>query len=294
MDRREALRRLGFYAAAVGMLGCGDAAGGDGPGAEAGRASAADREGGTLLSSLGLQLYTIRGEMEAGVEAALQRVAEIGYEEVEFAGYFDHGPSEIRAILDRTGLRSPASHVPPTLEGDAWQRVLDDALEIGHDYVVVAWLPPETRTTRDDWYRWTERMNRAGEAARDAGLTFAYHNHDFEFREVGGELPFNVLFENTDPALVQIELDVFWITHAGHDAVEVFRRWPGRIPTIHVKDRTAGGEMADVGSGVIDWPSILAEAELAGVRHPFVEHDEPDGAYRSVAASFRYLETLEI
>jgi sugar phosphate isomerase/epimerase len=297
VDRREALKRLGAYAA-VGALGCsGESAPGDAaalsdtaPGAVAG---AAGRQGG-LLDAVGLQLYTIRGEMEGGVEAALERVAAIGYRTVEFAGYFGHSASEIRGILERTGLRSPAAHVAPSLEGDAWAAVVEDTLEAGHRYAVLAWIPPDARATLDDWRRWADRMNRAGEVARAAGLQFAYHNHDFEFHEVEGELPFDVIFGRTDPELVRIELDVYWITHGGGDPVAAFRRWPGRVPMIHVKDRTPTGEMADVGAGTIDWPTVLREAERAGVRYPFVEHDHPDGPYRSIEASYRYLAAVSL
>ncbi len=288
---------LAAGAAGAAALGCtGEAGPGDaGPG-EASMTAASGGSDTMPLQPLGVQLYTLRSEMEGRVEQTLERVAAIGYQEVEFVRflYFNHSPAEIREMLARTGLRAPAAHIDPTFETDAWARILDDANEAGHEYVVVASIPESMRADLDSWRRTAEAMTGAGERARAAGLQYAYHNHDFEFVEMDGRVPFDVFCEESDPDLVQIELDLYWIIHGGGDPVAFFNRWPGRIPLVHVKDRTAEGEMADVGAGVIDWVELFQHIDHAGMKHFLVEHDRPDGPFRSIEASYRYLSGLEV
>ncbi len=294
VSRREALRRMGGLAAGAAAMGCtGDAVPSEGAGAASTAGAATGEPGTTALGPLGLQLYTVRSEMENGVEQTLERVAAIGYQEVEFAGYFGHSPAEIREMLARTGLRSPATHIALAIE-TALARILDDANTIGHEYLVVPSIPQSLRADLDGWRRTAATMTGAGEQARAAGLQYAYHNHDFEFIEMDGRVAFDVFCEESDPELVKIELDLFWIIHGGGDPVAFFNRWPGRVPLVHVKDRTAGGEMVDVGAGVIDWAGLFQYIDQAGIQHFLVEHDRPDGAFRSIEASYRYLSGLEI
>ena len=300
VDRREALRRMGGLAAGaagVAVVGCtGEAVPGEAAPGEAAPTAASSGSGTMPLQPLGVQLYTLRSAMAGRVEETLERVAAIGYQEVEFVRslYFAHSPTEIREMLARTGLHAPASHIAPTFETDAWARILDEANEAGHEYVVVASIPESMRADLDSWRRTAEAMTGAGERARAAGLQYAYHNHDFEFIEMDGRVPFDVFCEESDPDLVQIELDLYWIIHGGGDPVAFFNRWPGRIPLVHVKDRTPEGEMADVGAGVIDWVELFQYIGHAGMKHFLVEHDRPDGPFRSIEASYRYLRGLEV
>ena len=246
------------------------------------------------LEKIGLQLYTVRKAMQTDVEGTLTRVAATGYKEVEFAGYFGKSPTDTKAMLDRLGLSAPAVHVG-SLAPEQWRASLDAANTIGHRYVVVPWIPAEERATLDGWKRVAERYNRAAADARAAGLQFAYHNHDFEFAPVEGRIPYDVLLENTDPHLVQLEIDLYWITKGGQDPLAYFQRWPGRVPLVHVKD-SAGppdNKMMDVGAGTIDWKRIFARREQAGIRHYFVEHDEPTDLFASIKASYDYLKRLE-
>ncbi len=246
------------------------------------------------IEKIGLQLYTVRKAMQTDVEGTLTRVAATGYKEVEFAGYFGKSPTEIKAMLDRLGLSAPAVHVS-SLAPEQWRASLDAANTIGHRYVVVPWIPAEERATLDGWKRVAERYNRAAADARAAGLQFAYHNHDFEFAPVERRIPYDVLLENTDPHLVQLEIDLYWITKGGQDPLAYFQRWPGRVPLVHVKD-SAGppdNKMMDVGAGTIDWKRIFARREQAGIRHYFVEHDEPTDLFASIKASYDYLKRLE-
>jgi sugar phosphate isomerase/epimerase len=246
------------------------------------------------LNSVGLQLYTVRDEMKKDVEATIARVAASGYTEVEFAGYFGKRPDEVRAILNRHGLTAPSAHIG-SIEPAAWHEALDAAHVIGHQYVVVPWIPVERRTGIDGYKKIAAEFNRAAEQARAAGLQFAYHNHDFEFAPVDGKLPYDVLLAETDPKLVQMEMDLYWITKAGQDPLAYFARWPGRYPMVHVKDSMGPPEnkMADVGAGKIDWKRIFAKEQQAGIKHFFVEHDQPADPFASIRASCEYLKQLE-
>ena len=249
---------------------------------------------GAKIDKVGIQLYTVRDKMKADFEGTLARVAQIGYKEVEFAGYFDHSPADVKAILDRLGLSAPSTHIG--LAGmDEWKKALDTAKAIGHEYVVVPWIPEEKRKTLDDWKSVAAVFNQAAQMAKDAGLQFAYHNHDFEFPKLDGQVPYDVLLQNTDPKLVQLEIDLYWITKAGQDPLTYFARWPGRVPLVHVKDSAGAPEhkMADVGQGKIDWKRIFAKRDQAGIKHFFVEHDQPPQPFEDIAASYKYLHELE-
>jgi len=253
----------------------------------------APMQGTRRLDRIGVQLYTVRSEMAKGVEATLERVAAIGYREVEFAGYFDRSPEEIRAALAATGLSAPAAHVPFERIESGWSATLDEAARAGHDTVIVAGIPEERRRTLDEVRACAALFNQAGEAAKNAGLRYAYHNHDFEFPRIDGQVPYEVLLAETDPALVAFELDLFWVINGGGDPLAYFASNPGRFQLVHVKDRDATGRMVDVGAGRIDFAGIFARAEQAGIRHYFVEHDEPADPFASIEASYRYLRRLE-
>jgi sugar phosphate isomerase/epimerase len=246
------------------------------------------------LDKVGLQLYTVRDKMKEDFEGTLARVAQIGYKEVEFAGYFNHTPADVKAILDRHGLSAPSTHIALG-DMDEWKKALDTAKAIGHDYIVVPWIPEEKRKTLDDWKSVASVFNQAAQMAKDAGLQFAYHNHDFEFPKVDGQIPYDVLLQNTDPKLVQLEIDLYWITKGGQDPLSYFARWPGRVPLVHVKDSAGAPEhkMADVGQGKIDWKRIFAKRDQAGIKHAFVEHDQPPQPFEDIAASYNYLKNLE-
>jgi len=246
------------------------------------------------LARIGLQLYTVRDLMAKDVEGTLAAVAGAGYTEVEFAGYFDKSPAVIRAMLDRHGLTAPAVH-SGSIASDDWAKALDAANVVGHTYIVVPWIPEERRKTLDDWKRVAADFNRVAATAQAAGVQFAYHNHDFEFPLVEGRVPYDVLLAETDPKLVQLEIDLYWITKGGQDSLAYFARWPGRVPLVHVKDSMGPPDhrMVDVGSGTIDWKRIFARSQQAGIQHYFVEHDQPADPLASIKASCDYLKGLE-
>jgi len=247
------------------------------------------------IPKIGLQLYTLRDKMKTDVEDTLEKVAETGYQEVEFAGYFDKTPAQIRHILDAHGLVSPSAHVPYESIASGWSKVLDDAHVVGHTFITVAWIPQEVRPDLDGWKRVADQFNHAGEACRAAGFQFCFHNHNYEFAAMNGTLPYDVLLAAADPKLVQMEMDLYWICSANQDPLPYFARYPGRFPMVHVKDMGPAPEhkMMDVGKGTIDWKRIFAQSTQAGIQHYFVEHDEPTDAYADIRTSYEYLKNLE-
>ncbi len=260
------------------------------------------------IQRVGVQLYTARDAMQKDFEGTLAKVAAIGYKEVEFAGYFDKPPQQIKEILSRNGLTSPSAHIDyPSLTGDAWSKAIDAAKTIGHDYLINAWVDEAVRKEPGSWKRIAETYNRAGEISKKAGIQFAYHNHNFEFEPVDGKLPYDFLLETCDPKLVQMEMDLCWITSAGKDPVDYFRRYPGRFPLVHVKGlskKPAQGaatpipqvlpDITDVGhNDIIDWKRIFAHSKEAGIKHYFVEHDVPKDPFESLKASYEYVSTLQ-
>ena len=283
IDRRTFLKGLGAVtgAAAVGLPPIG--------------AHAEDES--KRLARIGLQLYTVRRDMERDFEGTLQKVAAIGYDEVEFAGYFGRSPASVRATLDRLGLAAPAAHIgtPASLTKD-WEKTIEAGKVMGHRYLIVAWIEEKERRTLDDYRRYADLFNAAGETARKAGVRFAYHNHDFEFVPLDGKVPYDLLLERTDPALVAMEMDLFWVRKGGRDPLEYFRRFPGRFEAVHVKDMDGSPQqrMVDVGKGKIDFARIFAQRKKAGIRHFFVEHDDPQpSAIESVRTSYQYLKRLK-
>ncbi len=244
------------------------------------------------LGPIGVQLYTLRSLLPKDFDGTLAALRAIGYREVEFAGYHGRTPRQVRAVLERTGLTAPASHVPFEALRDEPERVLDEAEAVGHRYLVVAWLDQADRQSLRALVRTAAAFNRIGARAGARGLRFAYHNHDFEFARVGGRIPYDVLLDDTDPELVSFEMDLFWVAKGGADPLAYFERHPGRFPLVHVKDMAAGQRMVEVGQGHIDWRRIFARRKRAGIEHFFVEHDEPADPLASVRTSYDYLRKL--
>jgi sugar phosphate isomerase/epimerase len=244
-------------------------------------------------SSIGLQLYTLRDMMAVSVPATLKLVSAVGYKEVETAGYFDHSPREFRKMLDGEGLKAPSAHIRLDLFENSLNEVIDTAKEIGHDYVVVPYLTVEQRGTGIDVYKkLADKCNVYGEACKKAGLKLAYHNHDFEFEMRDGLLPYDVLLQNVDADLMAMEMDLYWMAKAKQDPLAYFKRHPGRFKLWHVKDMDKQGAFADVGTGVIDFATIFAHAEQAGVEHKVVERDRTDNIVKTLQQGYKAVSAL--
>ena len=278
--RREFLGTLGIAGVGAAMLACTRTNG---------QASAPP-----TAMPLGIQLYTLRSLLERDFDGTLARIAEIGYREVEFAGYYNRTPAQVREVLRRTGLSAPSAHVPLPASDEVWNRALADAGAIGHEWAVIPYLDQSLRRSPDDWARLADRLNHLAALTKSAGLRQAYHNHDFELAANGTGTFFDLLLTRTDAQLVSFEMDVYWVTKAGADPLALLTKYPGRFPLLHLKDATAAPErrIVDVGSGTIDFPAILRAARPQGLKHVFVEHDQPADPLATARASSTYLSTL--
>ncbi len=265
------------------------------------------------IDRIGLQLYTVRDAMQSDFEGTIAKVAATGYKEVEFAGYFGHSPKDVRAILDKNGLTAPSAHVSYDLVEKKWPETIEAAKIIGHSYIICPWIDEKQRGSSDGWQRAADLFNRAGEASAKAGIQFGYHNHSFEFQpaeSLGGKLPYDFFLAELHPKFVTMEMDLCWISVAGKDPLSYFEKYPGRFPLVHVKDWVKdassssgyqgamgqtvryGGHMADVGQGSIDWQNLFAHSAKAGIKHYFVENDEPKSAFDDIRTSYEYLRAL--
>jgi sugar phosphate isomerase/epimerase len=246
------------------------------------------------LGRIGVQLYTIRDALTADLDGSLARVAAIGYQEVELAGYRSHTVAEFKAALGRHGLMAPSTHIAMERVRDELPKVLDEAHELGHEFVVCPNIPDE-KAGLDGYRKAAEVLNHAGAIAKKSGIQIGYHNHGTELVAIGGVRPYDVMLERTDSALVAMEMDIFWMVQGGGDPLAYFSKYPGRFRMVHVKDMDGSPEkkMVDVGKGVIDWKAIFAKSREAGIEHYFVEHDDPPDPFASIAASYAYLRGLE-
>jgi len=245
--------------------------------------------GKSKLGPIGIQAYTVRSLMQRDVAGTLAALASIGYREVELAGFYDKTAAEMRKMLDGAGLAAPSGHVA-VLKSD-WNKIIDDAGVIGQRYIVCPFTDPGDRTV-DGYKRNAAKYNQFGELTQKAGIQFAYHNHDFEFDTVEGIIPYDLLLHECDPKLVQMECDIFWMVKGGRDPIKYFAAYPGRYPMVHAKDMTKGGDMVDVGRGAIDFGAIFRHSEQAGLKHIFVEHDEPTAPLDDARVSYDYLRRL--
>jgi sugar phosphate isomerase/epimerase len=267
----------------------------------------------------GVQLYTVRDLLGDRAAETLQAIAAIGYKELEIL----RGDLERVVPLARDLGLSPVSvHIEAPLVTGDWahwrppgaparkdltlQRALEQVRASGARYAVVAYLMPGERGKDAAWYqRFADTMNRAGEDAKAAGITLAYHNHGFEFEKLPGGRPLDVLAERLDPALVTLEIDVFWVSITGADPVSVLGQFARRVSLVHLKDKARGAPaetdeskvaratFVEVGSGSLDFGAIVKAAEAAGVRHFFVEQDyTPGDPLASLRKSYAHLQQL--
>ena len=244
---------------------------------------------------LGLQLYTVRELFSRDPMATLEQVAAIGYREVEYGGggYDKMDHAALRKTMERLGLTSPSIHVGYEALASDFDGAVAMTKALGADTLIVPYMG-EAHRSAESWKAAVADFNRYAERLKKAGLGFAYHNHDFEFTmKPGGVSLFDTLIADADPALVQIELDLFWAVAAGEDPKAIIQRLAGRIYAYHVKDRTADGKMTSVGKGVIDFADIFTLNAVAGVKHFYVENDQSPAPYLpDITASFSALSRL--
>ncbi len=249
---------------------------------------------------IGLQLYTLRDNLAADFEGTIRQAAALGYQGVEFAGYYNRSAEDVRALLDELGLTAIGSHVGLQQLTDDLQGQIDYIKTIGGKLLICPSLPMEARESEEAWRSTYAQLQAIGEEVRRQGLTFAYHNHAFEFEmQVDGEFAFDAMYSATTPEAVQIELDVCWVQFAGEDPLAYIRKYAGRVPTLHLKDFTKDAEgnivTLELGQGDVALLDVIREAEEAGINWLIVEQDRcQNPPLESVTNSMNWLKSNKI
>jgi len=250
-------------------------------------------EFGATSKKAGIQLYSLRDIIGKDVKGTIAAVSAAGYKEVEMYGlsadqqFFGWKVKEFAALLQQHQLTSPSGHYAPEKflyengSGDEVKQLCDIARGMGHRYIVIPWLEEEKRKTIDQYKQLAELMSKAAVICKAEGIELAYHNHDFEFADINGQKGYDILLKETDPDMLKMELDLYWVVKAGYDPVEIFKAYPGRFPMLHVKDmdKEDNTKNTEVGNGSINFKKIFEHASNAGVKHYYVEQEnnyQPD------------------
>ncbi len=239
---------------------------------------------------VGIQLYTIRDAMTADPKGSLKKVSDLGYKNLELANYADgkfygFAPKEFKKIVSDLGMDILSSHTQVEAAGitlDNAKKMADDHAELGVKYCVQPWVNEPDRNI-ETYKKMVGDWNEVGKIMKEVGIQFAYHNHNFEFKTVDGIVPYyDIFMKEMDPALITMEIDLFWVSKAGQDPVEMFKKYPGRFQLFHMKDMLHKEEpffdvikddVCSVGAGVIEFKTILASKDVAGMKYLFVEDD---------------------
>jgi sugar phosphate isomerase/epimerase len=229
---------------------------------------------------VGIQLYSIRDDMNKDPLGTLKQLAAMGYKNVEHANYvnrkfYGYTPAEFKKILDDLGMKMPSGHTVMGTQHwdetkkdftDLWKYTVEDAAAMGQQYVISPWLDNRYRKSKDELLRFMEVFNKSGELCKIYGMKFGYHNHDFEFSEkLDGEVLFDIILNNTDASLVIIQLDTGNLYNGGANAMDVVKKYPGRFLSLHVKDEiaAAGGnekyESTILGAGIVNLKTVIDE-----------------------------------
>ncbi len=254
------------------------------------------------LKSFGLQLYTLRADMPKDPKGVLKQVAGFGYKQIEsYEGskgmFWGMSNKEFKTYMDELGMKIVASHCDMNKD---FEKKAAEAAEIGMKYLICPWLGPQKKI--DDYKNFADTFNQKGEICKKNGLRFAYHNHDYSFVNMNGEMGQDVMMKNTDPGLVDFELDMYWVVTAGQDIETWLKKYPNRFRLCHVKDRKKGAAATekdascDVGSGSIDYAKILKTARKNGMQYYIVEQEKYEGTtpLKAAEASALYMKGLSI
>ena len=253
----------------------------------------------------GLQLYSVRRELDKDVPGTLAKVKAIGFTDVETAGFHGLTAPAFAGELKKAGLVCRSGHFEYDRFRDDPAGVVRDGQTLGAKFVACAWIPHQGKFTRQDCLRAAVDFNRWGKAAKAAGMKFFYHAHGYEFAASPDGTLFDTLMKETDPALVFVQADIFWLTHGGANPVALFDKYPRRWVSTHLKDMAKGTPTglttgsADVesnvplGTGTIDWPSVLRAANKAGVEKHYIE-DESSSVLAQIPKTLDYLRSLRL
>ncbi|MCJ7688971.1 MAG: sugar phosphate isomerase/epimerase [Clostridiaceae bacterium] len=222
---------------------------------------------------IGLQLWSVKEEMEKDFKGTLKKVSEIGYDGVEFAGYGGLSSLELKALLVSLNLKACGSHVQLSELTDNIDAVIKYSLEIGNKYII---CPYAEVNSKEDVLALAAKLNTIGQKCKDNGLICGYHNHAHEFKEIDGEYALDLIYSSTDESLVKAEIDTYWVEHAGVNVIDFIKKYSGRFPLIHIKDMQIIGdktESTEVGNGIMNISSIICEAEKQGAEWLIIEQE---------------------
>ncbi|MGC1516698.1 MAG: sugar phosphate isomerase/epimerase [Maribacter sp.] len=243
----------------------------------------------------GVQLYTFRDSMLAKPIETLAQISDLGFKTIETAGspkgyYYGLAPSEMRNICADLGMKLTSGHVH--LDAD-FEQTIADAVVAGQEYLICSSMPSNGQTV-ENYQRVADQFNAAGEACKNAGLKFGYHNHEYEFEMEEGQVLYDVLLDTTQQDLVHMELDLGWVIVAGKDPLSYFKNYPGRFPLWHLKDmHMKKKESTEFGKGGLDIPLLLKNKVLSGVEHIFIEQEEyATTPLESMRYNLRYLQNI--
>ena len=249
------------------------------------------------LARIGLELYSVRNAMTRDPERTLAAVRAMGYVDVELLWSMDNfkrTPQQVRAALDREGLRAPSAHVSPAVIFVGWERSLDVARMLGHEYVIVPSFSADTSRSLDDWKEWADRFNTAGAVARRAGIWLAFHNEPDHVRPIDGQVPYDIFLERTDPDVVRHQLDVGNMVLGGGDPMRYLEKYRDRYWSFHLKDVVADRSRdTELGKGQLDFPGLLAAIPDIDRKPCYVEQEEAADALASAQRNYGFLKTLE-
>lgn len=248
------------------------------------------------MGNIGLQLYSIREAVQADLLGTLEKVADMGYSAVQFAGFADQTAEDVKAKLDELNLKVAGAHD----QGDLFQGNLDDVLKyhetIGNNLLIVPWLPENMRTTADDYKRTAEVLNDIGKKLHERGFTLGYHNHDFEFDVFDGKTGLDILFENTDPNHLKMELDCFWAAYTNNHPNDVIEKYADRVVSLHIKDlkHEDGNPIStELGTGTLPLADYMKKGNEVGAKWFVVEQEhfskDPLDSAKENAESIRNL-----
>jgi len=270
-------------------------------GTGAGALALAPRLGGIIepkkLDRIGLELYAVRKAMRAEPERTLAAVRALGYDDVELLwsfGNFGRTPQQVRATLDKEGLRAPSAHIAPEIIVEAsWSTRLDDARLLGHRFLIVPSLPNEAKLSIDDWKSWADKFNTAGAVAKAAGVSLAFHNEPGHMKAIGGVVPYDAFVERLDPKVVRLQLDVGNMLMGGGDPTLYLERYRDRYDSFHLKDVVADRSRdTELGTGAFDFTRFLAAVPNVNDKPCYVEQETPADEMASARKNVAFLRAL--
>ena len=249
------------------------------------------------LSRIGLELYAVRKAMAKDPERTLAAVRAMGYSDVELLWSFDNfgrTPAQVAATLKNEGLRAPSAHVSPLILFVGWERSLDTAKQLGHDYLIVPDFGSDTTLTLDDWREWADRFNSAGAIARKAGVWLAFHNEADHMKPINGTIPYDVFVERLDPAVVRLQLDTGNMLIGGGDPMQYLEKYRNRYWTFHLKDVVANRSSdTRLGQGIFDFKRFLAAVPDLDRKPCYVEDESPADELAAARSNCQYLQGLD-